>query len=87
MSMSHTLLAESTKKHSKLETYQLGAVWKYLDVEHQNFKNAHNSQEDVIAQSYIFTHADFIPLINGSKSARTIDEIFSKSEQSYFRKR
>jgi hypothetical protein len=75
------------KKHSKLETYQLGALWKYLDVEHRNFNNAHNSQEDVIAQSYIFTHANFIPFINKSKSVRSINEIFSKLEQNVFWKK
>ncbi len=67
-----------------MERYQLGDVWKYLDVEHHNFNNAHNSWNDIIAQSYIFTLADFIPFINRLKSVRSIDEIFSKSEQSTF---
>ena len=75
------------KKTSKLETYQLGAVWKYLDVEHRKFNNALNSRDDVIAHSYVFTHADFIPFINWSKSVRSINEMFIKLEQSAFWKK
>ena len=30
------------KKSSKIESYQLGSVWTYLDKEHCNLNNAHN---------------------------------------------
>jgi hypothetical protein len=75
------------KKTSKLETYQLGTVWKYLHPDHYNFNNGHNSQDDVVAQTYVFTHVAFIPFINRSKSVKTIDEIFTRSKQNAFRKK
>jgi hypothetical protein len=67
------------KKSSKIKLHQLGSVWTYLDKEHHNSNNAHNSRDDVIAQSAVLTHEYFIPFINQAKSVQTIDNIFTTS--------
>jgi hypothetical protein len=80
-------LCKINKKRSKLESYQLGSVWTYLDKEHCNLNNAHNSRDDVIAQSAVLTHEDFIPFINWAKSVQTIDDIFTAAQKNNWRKK
>ncbi len=75
------------KKRSKLKSYQLGSVWIYLDKEHRNLNNFHNSRDDVIAQSAVLTHEDFIPFINRAKSVQTINDIFAAAQKNNWRKK
>jgi hypothetical protein len=47
----------------------------------------HSSRDDVIAQSAVLTHEDFIPFINRAKSVQTIDEIFTAAQKNGWRKK
>ena len=77
--ISHYTKCPINKKISKIESYSLGEVWKYLDPQKRNLNGAHNSLIDVIAQGEIFIHESMHAYINRSKSIQHIDEIFSKA--------
>ena len=51
------------KSKSKLEGYDLGSVWKFINNGH-NLNGAHNSLVDVKAQTDILINKMFIPFIN-----------------------
>ncbi len=64
---------------SKLESLELGCVWKYIT--NRNLNGAHDSLVDAKAQTDIVTHKFFQAFIDRAKSIRTIDEIFTRAEQ------
>ena len=72
------------KKHSKIESYELGVVWSFINK--CNLNGAHDSLVDVKAQTDIVIHPEFLKYINKTKTYRTIEYIFSASEQSELRK-
>ena len=73
------------KKHSKIESYELGVVWSFI--KKCNLNGAHDSLVDVKAQTDIVIHPEFLKYINKTKTYRTIENIFSASEQSKLRKK
>ncbi|KAL3757005.1 hypothetical protein ACHAWU_003889 [Discostella pseudostelligera] len=75
------------KKRSKMDSYELGVVWKFLDSEHNNLKGAHNSLVDAKAQTDILVHEAFVPFINHTKSIALVDDIFTATQQNEWRKK
>jgi hypothetical protein len=73
------------KKHSKVESYELGVIWSFI--KKCNLNGAHDSLVDVKAQTDIVIHPEFLKYINRTKTYRTIENIFSASEQSGLRKK
>ena len=73
------------KKHSKIESYELGVVWSFI--KKCNLNGAHDSLVDMKAQTDIAIHPEFLKYINKTKTYRTIENIFSASEQSELRKK
>jgi hypothetical protein len=67
------------KSKSKLESLKLGCVWKFISGD--NLNGAHNSLVDVQAQTDIVTSKYFIDFIDLSKSIRSINDIFTTTEQ------
>ena len=65
------------KKKSKLDSYDLGVICKYIN-DGDNLNGAHNSMVDTKAQTYIIINKIFIPFINRSSLAIFISIIFSK---------
>ena len=57
--------------HSKLDSLELGCVWKHL------FKNNLN----VKAQTDVIVHSKFAPYLNRKASIQPIDLIFSATQQ------
>jgi len=53
-------------KHSKLNSLQLGVVWKYINAG-DNPNSAHNSMVDAKAQTDIFSHPSFVPYFNSNQ--------------------
>ena len=75
------------KKRSKLDSYELGCVWKYLDSKHNNLNGAHDSLVDAKAQTDIIVHQQFVPFINRSKSILLVDNIFAATQQNEWKKK
>ena len=73
------------KSKSKLDSYELGVVWKHIH-SGTNLNGAHDSLIDTKAQTDILIHQHFVPFINQSFSVQTIDDIFSKTQQNEWRK-
>ena len=71
-------------KKSKLDSLELGVVWKFLN--ETNLEGAHDSLVDVKAQTDILSHEYFVPFINRSQSIKPVEEIFSKTQQNEWRK-
>jgi hypothetical protein len=67
------------KSKSKIEGYDLGSVWKYING--HNLNRAHNSLIDVKAQTNIIINKMFVSFINRSASIQTVDAIFSATQQ------
>lgn len=65
---------------SKLDSLELGCVWKHLH------NGAHDSLVDVRAQSDVILHPSFIPYIDRSFSIQTIDLIFTATQQNAWKK-
>ena len=65
---------------SKLDSLDLGAVWKYIKVG-ENLNGAHDILADVMAQTDILVHESFTPYINRGLSIQMIHDIFSKTQQ------
>ncbi len=72
-------------KHSKIESLELGSVWKYLFG--RNLNGAHNSLNDAKAQTDIMIHKDVIPFINRTNTIKLITDIFSKKQQDDWKKK
>ena len=73
------------KAKSKIKAYELGVVWKYAN-NGTNLSGAHDSLVDVKAQTDILVHCSFVPFIDHSFSIQPIDEIFSRTLQSEWKK-
>ena len=67
-------------QHSKLDSLELGMVWKHMNGGEVNLNGAHDSLINVKAQSDIIVHPSFVPYLNKSASIDDITEIFSKTE-------
>jgi hypothetical protein len=67
------------KSRSKLESNELGCVWKYIYG--QNLNGAHDALEDAKAQTDIVSSKYFVDYINCRKSIRFIEDIFSRADQ------
>lgn len=70
---------------SKLESLELGVVWKYI--KKANLNGAHDSLVDAKAQTDIVTHKSFVKFIDKKQSIRLIEDIFSKTERARMAKR
>ena len=70
---------------SKLPSLSLGVVWKHLNG--ANLNGAHDSLVDVKAQSDIITHGDFVPYIDRTQSIQEITDIFTKTQESEWKKK
>jgi hypothetical protein len=64
---------------SKLESLELGCVWKYNTG--NNLNGAHDSLVDAKAQTDIIIHKHFQSFIDRTKSFRLVADIFSRAEQ------
>ena len=71
-------------KKSKLNSYELGVVWKYIHG--TNLNGAHNSLIDVKAQTDIILHKSFVPFINRSSSMQKITDIFTATQQNQWKR-
>jgi hypothetical protein len=67
------------KSKSKIQGYDLGSVWKYING--HNLNGAHNSLIDVKAQTNIIINKMFVSFINRGTSIQTVDAIFSATQQ------
>ncbi|KAL9183005.1 hypothetical protein ACHAXT_004792, partial [Thalassiosira profunda] len=73
---------------SEEEQAQQPRVGRGVDV-HQgrtNLNGAHDSLVDVIAQTDIIVHPDFVPFINRTQSVQTISDIFTTTQQNEWKK-
>ena len=66
-------------KHSKVESYELGVVWKYITG--RNLNGAHDSLVDVVAQLDVISSEHYLPYLNVTNSLRLIQDVFSKTER------
>ena len=71
-------------KHSKIESLELGSVWKFLFG--RNFNGAHNSLVDSIGQTDIIIHEYVISFINRTNGIQLITDIFNKKQQDDWKK-
>ena len=67
-------------QHSKLDSLELGMVWKHMNGGGINLNGAHDSLVDAKAQSDIIVHPSFVPYLNKSASIDEITEIFSRTK-------
>ena len=72
-------------KKSKLDSLELGVVWTHIKGG-TNLNGAHDSLVDVIAQTDIIVHPDFVPFINRTQSVQTISDIFTTTQQNEWKK-
>ena len=63
---------------SKLDSLELGVVWKYIS--QRNLNGAHDSLVDVMAQSDTILHDTFIPYLNKGKWIQLIEDIFARTQ-------
>ena len=63
---------------SKLDSLELGVVWKYITK--SNINGAHDSLVDAKAQSDIILHPSFVPYLNKGVSIQLIMDIFTKTQ-------
>ena len=80
----HYTTCKLNMKHSKLEAYEVGSVWKHITG--QNLNGAHDSLIDTKAQTDIIIHPHFALFINRTFTVQTIDEMFSKTQQNEWKK-
>ena len=73
------------KKHSKIESHSLSAVYKHLFG--KDLDNAHDSLADCKAQTQIVLHDVLIHFIDKTHSIRSIDEMLSRREQAELKKK
>ena len=82
--MDHYKTCRLNKRFTKLDSYELGVMWRYIQLpEIKNLNGAHNSLVDAKAQTDLFTHPEFVPFINRAASIQPVDKIFS-STSCYF---
>ena len=72
------------KSKSKIEGYDLGSKWKYING--HNLNGAHNSHIDVKAQIGKTSNKMFVSFITINTSIQILDAIFSATEQNEWRK-
>lgn len=63
-------------KHSKVESLELGVVWKHIMG--RNLNEAHDSLVDAKAQTDVVTSAKFAPILNRTRTVQKINEIFAR---------
>ena len=66
--MSHYSSCLLNKKRTKLDSYELGVIWKYIQVEPRNLNGAHDALVDSKAQTDIVIHPKFVPYIDRTES-------------------
>ena len=69
------------KKHSNLDSYELGYVWQYINPDTDFPGELHDASTDVQLQCDIIAHSDFAPHINRSSSVKEISDIFSAADR------
>ena len=72
-------------KLNKAESSELRVVWSHI--KNANLNNEHDSLVDVMAQTDIITHPEFLKYIDKKQTYRTIRNIFSASDQSVMKKK
>ena len=86
--MDHYKTCQLNKKFTKLDSYELGIMWKYIQLpEIKNLNGAHDSLVDTKAQTDLFIHHMFVPFINRSASIQAIDKIFSSTQLNVWTKK
>ena len=86
--MNHYKTCRLNKRFTKLDSYELGVMWRYIQLpEIKNLNGAHNSLVDTKAQTDLFTHPEFVPFINRAASIQPVDKIFSSTQLSVWMKR
>ena len=86
--MDHYKTCQLNKKFTKLDSYELGIMWKYIQLpEIKNLNGAHDSLVDTKAQTDLFIYHMFVPFINRSSSIQAIDKIFSSTQLNVWTKK
>jgi hypothetical protein len=76
------------KKFTRLDSYELGIMWKYIQLPAiRNLNGAHDSLVDTKAQTDIIVDSRFIPFINRSDSIVPVEKIFTATQQSEWMKK
>ena len=73
-------------RQSKLDSYELGVLWSYVN-NGRNIDNLHDSLVDAMVQTNVIISEEFAPFIDRTKLIQPINEIFSKTQQSEWRKK
>ena len=77
--ITHYVSCRLNKKHSKLDSYELGIIWKYMNDE--NLNRAHGSLVDTKAQTDIIIHPYFMSFIDRLASVKENIDIFTATQQ------
>ena len=77
--MTHYASCKLNKSKSKLDSYELGIVWKYLNK--VNLNGAHDSLVDTKAQTDIIIHPYFMSFIDRLASVKENIDIFTATQQ------
>jgi hypothetical protein len=77
----HYKTCKINSQHSKLETYELGSVWRHLFPEAEFPGSLHDSMTDAICQNDLIAHDEFVTYINRSQSIRLISDMFRSNER------
>jgi hypothetical protein len=77
----HYKTCKINSQHSKLETYELGSVWRYLFPNKEFPGSLHDSMTDAVCQSDLIAHVKFVTYINRSQSIRLISDMFRSNER------
>lgn len=69
------------KKHTKLDSYELGIIWTYIQQTTRNLNGGHNSLVDANTHGDVVVHQDFIRFINRLAYIESVDLIFTTTQQ------
>jgi len=75
VAIKHYASCKLNAKLSKIESYELGTIWKYI--KKKNLNGVHNCLIFTMAQTDIVTHKYFIPFLNKTKAYKTIHNFFT----------
>ena len=76
--VTHYASCKLIRSKSKLDSYELGIVWKYLNK--VNLNGAHDSLVDTKAQTDIVIHLYFVPFIDRLASVEEIADFFTATQ-------
>ena len=78
------VIGHFTGSKSKLDSLELGVVWKYITK--KNLNGTHDSLVGAKAQSDITLHPSFLSYLNNGFSTQLITDIFTKTETREWKK-